>query len=234
MLRKLLTLLFLITLHIGLHAQDINKIDTEGKRHGQWKGVYEGSKKPRYEGTFDHGKETGTFKFFADDEKSTLMATRIFDANGSCYTTFLDTEGNKVSEGREVNHLQEGEWKYYHHKSKAVMSTERYIKGKLTGIRKVFFKNGIIAEEITYVNGVKDGIYKKYNEKGKILEEALYSKNNYNGQATYRDVSGTIVSQGVYTDGLKTGIWKYFKNGAVVKQVNMSAERKLPAKKATN
>ena len=145
--KKLVTLLFLIALSTNLAAQDSNKNDAAGKRHGQWKGTYETSKKPRYEGTFDHGKEMGTFKFYADDAKSTLMATRVFEADGSCYTTFLDPDGNKVSEGREVNHLQEGEWKYYHHKSKAVMSTEHYIKGKLTGIRKVFFKNGAIAEE---------------------------------------------------------------------------------------
>jgi len=232
--KKLATLLFLIAFGTSLTAQEINKNDAAGKRHGQWKGTYETSKKPRYEGAFDHGKETGTFKFYADDAKSSLMATRVFDADGSCYTTFIDPEGNKVSEGREVNHLQEGEWKYYHNKSKAIMSTERYIKGKLTGIRKVFFKNGAIAEEITYVNGVKEGIYKKYNEKGKVLEDALYSKDNYNGQATYRDFEGNIVSQGIYTNGLKSGIWKFYKNGAVVKQVDMSAERKLPAKKATN
>jgi antitoxin component YwqK of YwqJK toxin-antitoxin module len=234
MRKKFAILLCFLALSSTLFAQDINKNDAAGKRHGQWKGTYDATKKPRYEGTFDHGKETGTFKFFADDAKSTLMATRVFDADGSCYTTFLDPEGNKVSEGREVNRLQEGEWKYYHHKSKAIMSTERYIKGKLTGLRKVFFKNGAIAEEITYVNGVKEGIYKKYNEKGKVLEDALFSKDNYNGQATYRDVGGNIVSQGIYTDGLKTGVWKFYKNGAVVKQVDMSAERKLPSKKSTN
>lgn len=231
--KKLVTLLILMALSTNLTAQDINKKDAAGKRHGLWKGFYEGTKKPRYEGTFDHGKETGTFKFFTDDEKSTLMATRVFDADGSCYTSFFDPEGNKVSEGREVNHLQEGEWKYYHNKSKAVMATERYIKGKLTGLRRVFFKNGAINEEITYVNGVKEGIYKKYSEKGTVLEESLYKNNNYNGLAIYRDFNGKVASQGIYTDGLKTGIWKFYKDGKL-KEEDMSAERKLPAKKATN
>lgn len=234
MYKKIAALLFLMVLGTNLSAQDINKNDASGKRHGQWKGAYETSKKPRYEGTFDHGKELGTFKFYADDAKSSLMATRTFEADGSCYTIFYDPDENKVSEGREVDHLQEGEWKYYHHKSKSLMSTEKYSKGKLTGMRKVFFKDGTIAEETIYVNGLKDGIYKKYNEKGKVLEEAIFSNGNYNGKATYRDVGGNIVSQGVYTDGLKTGIWKYYKNGVVVKQVNMSTQRMLPVKKASN
>ncbi|MXN90414.1 hypothetical protein GR160_04175 [Flavobacterium sp. Sd200] len=232
--KKLVTLLCLLTFSASSIAQDINKNDASGKRHGLWKGTYEKSKKPRYEGTFEHGKETGTFKFFSDDARSSLMATRTFDADGSCYTVFLDPDGNKVSEGREVNKLQEGEWKYYHNKSKAVMATERYIKGKMTGIRKVFFKNGTINEEITYVNGLKEGIYKKYNEKGIVLEESLYKNDLYNGQATYRDFQGNIVSQGSYSNGLKSGIWKFYKNGKVFKEEDMSADRKLPAKKTTN
>ena len=31
----------------------------KAKKHGIWKGVYEESKRPRYEGTFEHGKEIG-------------------------------------------------------------------------------------------------------------------------------------------------------------------------------
>ncbi|RYF99451.1 MAG: hypothetical protein EOO02_16880, partial [Chitinophagaceae bacterium] len=42
-------------------------------------------------------------------------------------------------------------------------------KGKLNGVKKVFYKNGKIAEETTYVNGIKNGPYKKYSEKGDIL-----------------------------------------------------------------
>ena len=216
----------------SLMAQD-NKKDAEGQRHGKWTGTYETSKKPRYEGTFEHGKETGTFKFFNDDAKSTLMATRVFAKDGSCYTTFFDPEGNKVSEGREVNHLQEGEWKYYHLKSKAIMSTERYIQGKLTGIRKVFFAKGAIAEETTYTDGLKQGIYKKYTEKGIVLEEAIYKNDQLDGPAVYRDGDGNIASQGVYTNGLKTGIWKFYEKGKLVKEKNMS-ERPTLRKKATN
>ena len=216
-------------------AQDVNKKDSSGKRHGVWKGIYDTSKKPRFEGTFNHGTETGTFRFFADDEKSSLMATRAFDKDGSCYTIFLDPAGNKVSEGREVNHLQEGEWKYYHRNSKAVMSVEKYKEGKLDGLRKVFYDKGAIAEETNYINGVKDGVYKKYTEKGIVLEEALYKNDNYNGPATYRDESGKVVSQGNYTDGLKTGIWKFYADGKLTKEQNMSAKRKSGTKKkATN
>jgi len=234
MKKRFITFLFLITAVGGMMAQNVNKKDSNGKRDGLWKGVYETTKKPRYEGTFNHGTETGTFKFFADDPQSSLMATRKFEADGSCYTIFVDPAGVKVSEGREENHLQEGEWKYYHKNSKAVMSVEKYKQGKLDGLRKVFFEMGEIAEEANYVNGIRQGAYKKFNVKGVVLEEANYKNDNLSGQATYRDSDNNIVSQGIYTDGLKTGIWKFYEKGKLVKEQNMSAKRKSKPKKATN
>jgi len=236
MIKKILVIALLLFANALVFAQDVNKNDATGKRHGLWKGTYEKSKKPRYEGTFDHGKETGTFMFFADDDKSTLMATRVFDKDGSCYTTFIDPKGNKVSEGREVNHLQEGEWKYYQYNSKSIMSTERYINGKLNGIRKVYFDKGAIAEEANYVNGLKEGPYKKYTEKGTVLEEAIYKNDNYHGTATYRDANNNIVSQGQYKNGLKVGVWKFYEKGKLVKETNMdvSARKAAGSKKTAN
>ncbi|WP_296147537.1 hypothetical protein [uncultured Flavobacterium sp.] len=209
-------------------AQETNKLDEKGQRHGLWKGTYEESKRPRYEGTFDHGKETGTFKFFDDTKELKVIATRDFSAkDGSAYTTFFDQKGNKVSEGKEVNKLFEGEWKYYHEASKEIMSTESYAKGKLNGVRKVFYKNGKIAEETTYANGIKNGTYKKYSEKGDVLEEVTYKNDQFEGQATYKNGLGQIVSTGQYKDGKKAGMWKYYENGKFVKEENPNKAKKV-------
>jgi len=234
MCKQFFSFLFLLAVSTGMMAQALNKQDNDGKRHGAWKGIYEPSKKPRYEGTFNHGIETGTFKFFAEDATSTLMATRKFEKDGSCYTTFFDPAGNKVSEGREVNRMQEGEWKYYHNNAKTVMSVEKYKDGKLDGLRKVFFPKGSVAEESHYVNGIKEGPYRKYTEKGIVLEESTYKNDNYHGLATYRDENNNIVSQGNYTDGLKTGKWKFYTDGKLTKEQNMSAKRKSSSKKKIN
>ena len=69
-------------------AQEINKLDDKGLKHGFWKGYYE-SKRLRYEGEFAHGKENGMFKFFDDTKANTVIATREFNsADNSCYTIF--------------------------------------------------------------------------------------------------------------------------------------------------
>jgi antitoxin component YwqK of YwqJK toxin-antitoxin module len=206
-------------------AQDYNKLDENGKKHGLWKGFYEESKRLRYEGTFEHGKEVGLFKFFDDTKAATVIATREFNTNdNSCYTIFFNQKNNKVSEGKVVNKQFEGEWKYYHENSPQVMTLEYYANGKLNGVRKVFYKSGVIAEETTYKDGVKEGLYKSYAENGIVLEESNFKNGLYDGMATYRTATNELSSQGVYKKGKKVGVWKILEKGKL-KDVNMDKQR---------
>lgn len=207
-------------------AQDYNKLDENGKKHGLWKGIYEDSKRPRYEGTFEHGKEIGLFKFFDDTKAGTVIATREFNTkDNSCYTIFYNQRNNKVSEGKVVNKQFDGEWKYYHENSPVVMTLEYYVNGKLNGVRKVFYKSGVLAEETTYKDGVKEGLYKSYTENGIVLEESNYKNGLYDGQATFRTVDNQLSAQGVFKNGKKVGVWKIMEKGKL-KDVNMDKQHR--------
>ncbi|MBP4138481.1 toxin-antitoxin system YwqK family antitoxin [Flavobacterium geliluteum] len=215
-------LILLLISSLGF-SQEFNKLDADGKKDGLWKGKYELSQRPRYEGTFSHGKETGVFKFFDDTKKGDIVATRDFSANdGSSYTTFFDQNKNKVSEGKEIGKAREGEWKYYHKGSKVLMTLEKYKSGKLEGVRTVFYPNSKIAEEMPYIKGLKEGIYKKYGQNGILLEQSTYKNNEYNGDATFYDSDGVAASKGKFLNGKKAGMWQFFEKGKLVKEVNMS------------
>lgn len=202
---------------------DGNKFDATGKKHGVWRGWYEESKRTRYEGTFIHGKETGVFNFYDDTKAKSIIATRAFNPNdNSAYTIFYDQAKNKVSEGKVVNKLFEGQWKYYHQASKMLMTIENYKNGKLEGLRTVFYPGGTIAEEITYKNNLKSGVYKKFTEKGIVLEESMFENNQYHGLAIFKDTDGNVVSTGQFVKGKKTGIWKFFEKGKKVQEQNMN------------
>ncbi|WP_316635494.1 hypothetical protein [uncultured Flavobacterium sp.] len=204
-------------------AQDVNKLDASGKKDGVWKGTYEVSKRPRYEGTFNHGKETGIFKYFDDTKKGDVVATRDFSANdGSAYNIFYDQNKNKVSEGKVIGKNNEGEWKYYHKSSKILMTLENYKNGKLEGSRTVYYPDAKVAEEMMYKNGLKDGIYKKYGQNGTLLEQTTYKSNEYNGDAIFYDSEGTIASKGKFLNGKKVGKWQFYLKGKLTKEVNMS------------
>jgi antitoxin component YwqK of YwqJK toxin-antitoxin module len=213
----------LLLISVAAFSQDYNKVDANGKKDGVWKGTYEVSKRPRYEGTFKNGKETGIFKFFDDTKKGDVVATRDFTANdGSSYTIFYDQNKNKVSEGKEIGKAREGEWKYYHKASKVIMTTENYKNGKLDGSRKVYYPDSKIAEEMTYINGSKEGIYKKYGQNGILLEQSTYKNNEFNGDAVFYDADGVVASKGKFVNGKKANKWQFYLKGKLVKEVNMS------------
>ncbi|MGV9004701.1 toxin-antitoxin system YwqK family antitoxin [Flavobacterium sp.] len=220
-------LLFVVLLFSSsVFAQSINKLDEKGRKDGIWKGIHEESQRPRYEGTFDHGKEVGTFKFFDDTKVGTVIATREFNAkDNSCYTIFYNQKKNKVSEGKVVNKQFEGEWKYYHEDMPQIMALEFYRKGKLDGVRKVFFKSGVLAEETNYKEGIKNGLSKIYLENGVVIEECNYVNGAYEGKAIFRTSDNQIASEGIFKDGKKVGIWKVLEKGKI-KNVNMDLQGK--------
>ena len=218
-------MLVLIFLNVFcIRAQNnFNKLDEKGKQNGPWKGIYEDTKNPKYEGTFEHGKEVGVFTFFDNTKTKKVIATREFNPkDNSAYTIFYDQNKNKVSEGKVVNKLFEGRWNYYHKASKAIMTIENYANGKLEGLRSVFYPNGKIAEEINFKDNLKEGICKRYTENGIVIEESAYKNNEYNGTATFKDSDGSLISKGNFVDGKKAGVWHFYEKGKLSKEENMS------------
>ena len=222
--KKGIFVLFFLNVFCIQAQNNYNKFDEKGNKNGLWKGFFEDTKNPKYEGTFEHGKEVGVFTFFDNTKTKIVVATREFNPiDNSALTIFYDKNKNKVSEGKVLNKLYEGQWKYYHKVSKIIMATENYSKGKLEGLRSVFYPSGKIAEEMIYVNNLKNGFYKRYTETGILIEESNYKNNLYDGLAIFRDADdGTIVSKGKFVNGKKSGIWQFFEKGKLVKEVNMS------------
>ena len=228
LLKKSISLLLLMFNMFVFAQTDFNKTDDKGNKNGLWKGYYPESKRLRYDGTFNHGKEVGKFNFYDDTKAQTVIATREFNSkDNSAYTIFYNQSKSVVSEGKVVNKLYEGQWKYYHENSKVIMTLENYKKGKLEGIRSVYYPNAKIAEETNYINGIKNGFYKKYTVDGIILEESNYVKGQFDGKAIYREPNGNVASQGIYVNGKKKGMWQFYENGKLVKEENMSKVKKL-------
>jgi antitoxin component YwqK of YwqJK toxin-antitoxin module len=217
----------------SIYSQEINQLDSEGKKDGNWKGTYSDSKRPRYEGIFNHGKEVGLFKFFDDTKAGTLIATREFNTkDNSCYTVFYNQRKNKVSEGKQIGKDYDGEWKYYHENSTTIMTLENYKNGKLNSVRKVFYPNDVLAEEANYTNGAKDGNYKSYAENSVLLENTNYKNGQYDGQAVFKNASNIVVGKGKFKNGKKVGIWTY-NNGGKITTENMDKKKANFQKRTT-
>lgn len=196
----IITSIALLSVSAAIYAQDINKTNAQGQREGVWVGYYPQTNNLRYEGTFKNGKETGTFKFYADEPQKKLVASKEFKADGTVYTVFYN--GNKkMSEGNYIDKKKEGIWKIYHFDGQTVMAEESYKNDKLHGIRKAFYASGNISEEVEYKNGIEDGITNQYAENGVKIKETQYKNGSLDGKLIIRDVEGNITDEAKYVNG---------------------------------
>ncbi len=208
-----------VILAISCYGQEFNAFDAEGKRHGRWQKKYENSDQIRYEGTFEHGKEVGEFKFYKPTSGSSPTAVKTFSkTNDSVKVRYFTKKGKVISEGAMINKDRVGKWTYYHNGSDKIMMTEQYTSGKLNGEQLTYFENGQLTEKISYVEGKRTGKRTMYSESGVVLKEFIYENDKLHGLTKYYDTDGTLIIEGNYKKDRKDGIWKYYKNGKLAEQ----------------
>src|SRR5690606_14493779 len=218
---------------VNIYAQKINQLDAKGERHGLWKKNFETTDQPKYEGTFEHGKEVGTFKFYKlVDGKSKLSATREFLPNSdNINVKFYSSQGKLISEGMMKDKIFVGKWVYYQNKSKNILMTETYNNvGVLEGEKLVYYEGGKIAEKSIYENGEIDGISRWYSENGNVLKEFTYKNGQLHGIAKYYDIDGKLLAEGNYKKDKKHGTWKYYENGELKEEKDFTIYSKNPKK----
>jgi len=218
MIKHYFNIALLILFSANSIAQE-NEFDDEGKRDGHWKVNFEGTSNPKFEGNFEHGKETGTFKFYKKGFYDHPAAIMNFEqAQDSVHVMYYTQTGKAISEGMILNKKREGRWVYYHQKSDSIMMVESYKNDTLNGLQKTYFTNGKLAEKTNYVNGQKDGESFIYADNGKITKELNYRNGELHGTAIYYTPKGVKTIEGQYTEGQKIGSWKYFSDGKLEKE----------------
>ncbi len=214
--------LFISILIMGssaLSQSGINQFDEHGKRHGVWKKTYENSDQIRYEGTFNHGKEIGVFKYYCSDCKDKPIIIKTFnEKENTAQVVYVTKKGKLVSEGVMEGRNRSGEWVYYHEKAKSIMTKEFYVNGKLDGFKITYYLNKKITEELEYKNGKKEGVNNYYSPEGVLLKKLLYKNDELHGPAFYYDSNRKVILEGKYKNGRKHGVWKYYKDGKFIKE----------------
>ena len=201
-------------------AQDFNKKDAQGKRHGAWHKFYEGTKQLRYEGVFEHGKEVGVFKFYSEKSGQQPTATKTYtEGSDEVDVVYFRESGKKISQGQMKDRNRIGSWEYYHEDGKSLMVEEKYINGKLQGERIVYFQNGQIAQRQSFSEGKEEGGDKHYNENGVLLKSYTYESGLLDGWAKLYSSDGTLEREGNYKDNKKHGTWRYYKDGKLDKEI---------------
>lgn len=214
----LVLLISVISVFQSLNAQEkINQFDANRKRDGVWKKYYSNNR-IRYIGTFNHGKEVGTFKYYsASDSEHPIIIRNYHEGKETADVQFFTTNGIIESEGLMKGKNREGKWLFYHENGKSIMSEENYLKGKLDGIYKTFYPSGEPTEITSYRNGLLDGNYKKYSIKGLLYNDFNYKNGKLNGMAIYYSRStGDLIKKGPFKDDLRVGTWENYVDGELV------------------
>jgi len=223
-----LRLIFTISLTLAYAQKPVNLLDINGKRHGLWQKNFEGTDQLRYQGQFFHGKEIDTFKYYTLKQgKSVLSATRVFRRDSDvAKVKFFTSTGGLISEGQMRGKSYVGEWRYYHKNSPTLMITETFNdQGVLHGEKKVFYKNGQLAEESNYKDGNLHGKVSWYSENGQLFKTLTYEKDELEGPAIYYQPGGDVSSKGQYKSNVKRGKWLYYKNGKAYKEIDHTTNK---------
>ncbi|WP_044399572.1 toxin-antitoxin system YwqK family antitoxin [Lacinutrix sp. Hel_I_90] len=224
--------IILFSLSIGSgFTQELNQFDANGERHGIWKKNFEDTKVLRYEGEFNHGKEVGTFKFYKNiDGKALLTATRTFNSDSDlAQVKFFSSTKNLISEGQTRGKTYVGKWLYYHNKSKQIMTEEFYnSKGELEGEKNTYYLSGKIAKKENYQGGVLNGEARSFSEIGKLISVFNYNNDVLDGPAKIYDTKGDIQMEGVYQKDRRHGIWKFYENGILKEEQDLTRRSNNP------
>ncbi|MUU78361.1 toxin-antitoxin system YwqK family antitoxin [Winogradskyella endarachnes] len=225
MVKQKIYSLFILTVFLTTaNAQkSVNQFDKNGKRHGIWTKNYHKTDQKRYEGTFVHGKEVDSFKYYTlSSGKSVLSAVKVFNEKDSIAdVTFFSSTKKVISKGKMNGKRFIGQWIFYHKNSTDIMIKEYYNEdGVLDGKRIVFFKNGKVAESANYKNGELHGESKWYSEQNVLLRHAQYKDGHLEGKTIHYNSEGDVVSEGNYKKSKKDGIWKYYKAGELHKKID--------------
>lgn len=222
---------FFIIGSLAGYAQTFNATDADGKRHGKWQKTYKGTNQLRYEGTFDHGKEIGEFKFYKPSSGSQPTAIKRFSKDSDTASVqYFTSKGKVISEGKMVGKERTGLWKYYHNSSDKLMMIESYVSGQLDGEQVTYFENGQTAEKIQYLKGKKEGKRLSYTEDGILIKDISYQNDRQHGPVVYYETDGTIKIEGNYKSNRKHGVWKYYENGKLREEKTYSLSSKKKSK----
>ncbi len=210
---------FMLLNFSAISQNEINQLDDQGKRHGVWVKMYEGTDQIRYKGNFKHGKEIGVFNYYCKDCKNKPIIIKTFkEQDKTAQVVYLTKKGKVISEGAMKGKNRIGEWVYYHEKSNNVMTREHYVDGKLEGIKTTYYLHQKITEELTFKNGIKEGLNNYYSPDGVLLKKLIYKNDQLEGAAFYYDSNGEIIIEGNYKNGRKDGLWKYYNEGKLTKE----------------
>jgi len=149
--------------------------DRKGKLDGAFT-IWRDKKIPRVQGTYDHGKRTGTWSWF--DRANNKEREGDF-ADGKKTGAWFEWYENKLTySGNYTDGRPDGEFVYY---DKSGNELGRFEVKDGTGTMMTFHPNHKPATKQHLTNGALDGVYQELTLRGKVVVEGRYASDKKHG-----------------------------------------------------
>jgi antitoxin component YwqK of YwqJK toxin-antitoxin module len=154
--------------------------------------------------TYDASGKPISSKIYDDDR---ILAEGIISSSGqrNGYWKLYYSDGTLKAEGEYKNNKKIGKWLYYYSDDELQHIAYYSMQGKAENRWIWFFENGDTLAILNYLDGVLEGDYLQFDEKGNKVVQGLYSDDMKQGNWKY--IVGTQITIGSYLDDNREGEW---------------------------
>lgn len=202
-------------------GQDTNRLDAKGRKQGFWKKANPVTGLV-YEGFFENDMPQGRFLY--RNMGDTLVAEAFYFRGGyASYNRFYYPDGKLMADGYYLDKQKDSLWRYFGSGGR-LLKSEKFEKGLLNGVRRIYAADSSLTEEQTWFRGLRNGPWFIHDQAG--YQQYAYKLNLTHGpyKAFYPDSTRFI--EGFYREGKKEGLWNfYLPGGDLYKQDSFSDNR---------
>ena len=223
-----MTRLFII-LFLGLSpvlfAQEYNKVDSQGRKQGEWRKVHEGKNVYEYKGQFKNDKPVGEFSYFYENGKVKAVVDHG-DGSGRAEAFFYHPNGKLMTYGIYTNLRKDSIWVSFGPSGK-LSNTTTFKGDSIHGLQTIYFvpedpldKSQIVSETFQWINGNREGQYNRYFKSGILMIKGQFENNKREGIWEEFHPNGKRFMLKRYKNGVQHGWWVvYDENMKRVKEV---------------
>lgn len=205
-----LKVLLVFVLSLSAVFAQVNQVDAQGRKQGEWVKTFENSRAVFYRGQFKDDKPVGTFRYYYP---STKLKAVIKHHDGSDVSEgwFYHENENLMTYGRYKDSKKDSTW-YHYGPSGRISFKENYRADSLHGKKVVYFvpedpndKSELPSRIMYYDNGKLTGDYIEYFDVGVVRVKGQYKDHKKHGMWEHYEPSGKPMMKIRWKEGNKHG-----------------------------
>lgn len=204
--------LLLVVLSPLLWGQQVNQVDSQGRKQGTWKKAYDNSAVYKYVGQFKDDKPIGKFVYYYETGEVEAVVN-FMDDGVSAYSQMYHESGYMMARGKYINQLKDSTWIYFDDRG-IVSYQEDYKNGKLDGLKIIYYEPSdgkyLVARYYNYREGLLHGEFKTYHPNTQLASEGTYDNGNLNGDVKYYYPNGNLMRLERWKYAVKHGYWIFY------------------------